>query len=84
VVATDAGGIPEVVAHDVTGLVVPAGDAAAMGEGIARVAGDSELAARLSVGGRERAQRYSMSEVVARTAALYERVLSDSRSRGAR
>lgn len=77
VVATDAGGIPEAVAHDVSGLIVPAGDAAAMGEGIARVAGDRELAARLAAGARERAPRYSMSEVVARTAALYERVLFD-------
>jgi glycosyltransferase involved in cell wall biosynthesis len=84
VVATDAGGIPEAVAHDVTGLIVPAGDAAAMGAAIARVAADGELAARLSAGAGERAPRYSMNDVVARTTALYERVLSDSRARGTR
>jgi glycosyltransferase involved in cell wall biosynthesis len=84
VVATDAGGIPEAVAHDTTGLLVPAGDAAALGEAIARVAGDRELAARLAAGARERAPRYSMDEVVARTLALYERVLSAPRSRGMR
>jgi len=80
VVATDAGGIPEAVVHEVTGLIVPSGDAQAMGEAIARVASDRELAARLAAGARERAPRYSMDEVVRRTAALYERVLSGSRS----
>jgi glycosyltransferase involved in cell wall biosynthesis len=84
VVATDAGGIPETVVHEVTGLIVPAGDAQAMGDAIARVAGDRALAARLAAGARERAPRYSMDEVVARTTALYERVLSASRSRGER
>jgi len=84
VVATDAGGIPEVVMHGVTGLLVPAGGAAAMGDAIARVASDRDLAARLAAGASERAPRYAMEEVVTRTAALYERVLSASRSRGTR
>jgi glycosyltransferase involved in cell wall biosynthesis len=84
VVATDAGGIPEAVAHGVTGLLVPAGDASAMGNAIVRIASDRELAARLSSGARERAPRYSMDEVMTRTLALYERVLSASRSRGTR
>ncbi len=86
VVATEAGGIPEVVRHGETGLLVPVGDAPAMGEAMARILGDGELAARLSAGARARVERYSMSEVVERTAALYERVLSAPRSasRGAR
>ncbi|HEU6451777.1 MAG TPA: glycosyltransferase [Gemmatimonadaceae bacterium] len=84
VVATDAGGIPEVVVHGETGLLVPIGDARALGDAIARVLADGELAARLTAGARARAPRYSMEEVVACTAALYERVLSESRvgSRG--
>ena len=85
VAATAAGGIPEIVVHGETGLLVPAGDAEALGEAIARIAGDRELAARLSAGARERAPRYSMDEVVGRTIALYERVLfSSARPRGAR
>ena len=84
VVATDAGGIPETVVHEVTGLIVPVGDARAMGDAMARVASDRLLAARLAAGANERAPRYSMDEVVARTTTLYERVLSASRSRGER
>ncbi len=80
VVATDAGGIPEIVVPGETGLLVPVGDHRAMGNAIARVLADRELAARLAEGARARAPRYSMAEVVARTAALYERVLSESRA----
>jgi glycosyltransferase involved in cell wall biosynthesis len=79
VVATDAGGIPEIVLPDETGLLVPVGDDRAMGSAIARVLADPELAARLAEAARARAPRYAMDEVVARTVALYERVLSESR-----
>jgi glycosyltransferase involved in cell wall biosynthesis len=81
VVATDAGGIPEIVMAGETGLLVPVGDHRALGEAIARVLSDRELAARLTAGARALAPRYSMEEVVARTAALYERVLSEPRAR---
>lgn len=84
VAATAAGGIPEIVVHGETGLLVPPGDAEALGEAIARIAGDRELAARLAAGARLRAPRYSMDEVVERTIALYERVLFSARPRGAR
>lgn len=80
VVATDAGGIPEVVVHGETGLLVPIGDARALGEAMARVLGDGALAARLAAGASARAPRYSMDGVVARTMELYERVLSEARA----
>lgn len=81
VVATTAGGIPDVVARDESGLLVEPCDPEALGEAIARVACDRELASRLSVGARERAPRFSMRVVVARTTAVYERVLAGSGSR---
>lgn len=81
VVATEAGGIPEIVVQEETGLLVPVGDAPALGEAIARVLGDGALAARLAAGALARAPRYSMDDVVTRTAALYERVVSESRPR---
>ena len=40
VVAQDTAGVPEVVQHGVTGLLTPAGDAAAFAEAIARFLGD--------------------------------------------
>jgi glycosyltransferase involved in cell wall biosynthesis len=84
VVATTAGGIPDVVARDESGLLVEPCDAEALGEAIVRLACDRELAARLALGARARAPRFSMREVVARTTAVYERVLGASGSRGAR
>ncbi len=83
VVATTAGGIPDVVVQGETGLLVEPCDAEALGEGIARVACDRELASRLARGARERAPRFSMREAVVRTTAVYERVLAASGLRGA-
>jgi glycosyltransferase involved in cell wall biosynthesis len=51
-VATAVGGVPDVVVPG-TGLLVPAGDHAALAEGLARLAGDPEL--RREMGARARA-----------------------------
>lgn len=80
VAATAAGGIPEVVVHDETGLLVEPRDAEALGAAIARIAEDRELAARLGAGARARAPRFSTDDTVARTLAVYERVLSPAAS----
>jgi glycosyltransferase involved in cell wall biosynthesis len=57
VVASDAGGLPEVVEHGVTGLVVPRGDASALANAIAELLADPERRRRMGVAGRERALR---------------------------
>ena len=38
--ASDAGGLPEVVEHGVTGLIVPRGDSAALAEAIGSLLAD--------------------------------------------
>jgi glycosyltransferase involved in cell wall biosynthesis len=57
VVATDAGGLPEVVEHGVTGLVVPRGDAAALADAIGSLLEDPMRRRRMGLAGRERALR---------------------------
>src|SRR5882724_4336611 len=57
VVASDAGGLPEVVEHGVTGLIVPRGDATALAEAIGSLLADPVLRARMGRAGRERALR---------------------------
>jgi glycosyltransferase involved in cell wall biosynthesis len=47
VVATRHAGIPEIVSHGVTGLLVPESDPAALAQGILAVRGNNELAGRL-------------------------------------
>jgi glycogen synthase len=48
VIATRVGGIPALVAHDVNGLLVPPGDAAALAAAISRVLTEPGTAARLA------------------------------------
>ncbi len=53
VVATAAGGIPEIVADGESALLVPAGDAARMAEALDEVLTSPELSQRLAARGRE-------------------------------
>lgn len=72
VVGTAAGGIPEVVTHEVTGLVARDGDAADLAAQIGRLLADPELRARLVEQGREHARRnYDCASAAARFIALY-------------
>jgi glycosyltransferase involved in cell wall biosynthesis len=61
VIATDAVGAVAggLVRHEETGLVVPAGDAAALSAALTRLHGDPELRARLGAAGREAVRAYS-------------------------
>ena len=88
VVATDTGGIPEVVADGETGLLVPfdsdgAGGprdpirfAADIAERVNRLLADPGLARRMGQAGRRRAvEEFSWSTIASETAALYAELL---------
>ncbi|WP_369258687.1 glycosyltransferase family 4 protein [Geodermatophilus amargosae] len=75
VVASDVGGIPEVVRDGVTGLLVPPGDVDALAAALDRVTADPALRARLSAGARARSADYAWPALSARVAAVYERLL---------
>ncbi len=82
VVASNVGGIPEVVADGETGLIVPyaAEDGAGFERGIAeavnRLAADPELAAAMGRAGRERAvQAFAWDAIAAQTVELYRSLL---------
>lgn len=57
VVASDAGGLPEVVEDGVTGLIVPRGDSAALAQAIGALLADPQRRRRMGQAGRERALR---------------------------
>ena len=57
VVASDAGGLPEVVENGVTGLVVPRGDSRALAKAIGSLLADPERRRQMGQAGRERALR---------------------------
>jgi glycosyltransferase involved in cell wall biosynthesis len=76
IAATRAGGIPDVVEHDVTGLLAPVSDARALGENIAKLLIDRSLAQRLGAAARARAAEFSVERMAARTLAVYDRVIT--------
>jgi glycosyltransferase involved in cell wall biosynthesis len=75
VVATETGGIPEVVEDGVTGLLVPPRDHRAMAAAIVRLLSDDELRRRMGEAGRARVgARFTVERMIAETAAVYARV----------
>ncbi|TLN23342.1 glycosyltransferase family 4 protein [bacterium] len=72
VVVTDAGGIPEIVDDGVDGLVVPAGDPAALAGGIIRLLGDGKLREKLACSGRAKAlAKFSAKAMMEGNLAVY-------------
>jgi glycosyltransferase involved in cell wall biosynthesis len=55
VIASSVGGLPEIVAHGETGLVVPAGDAEVLAEAMVELGSDLGRAGAMGAAGRERA-----------------------------
>ena len=66
VLATRTGGVAEVVRDGENGLIVEAGDAAALAAAIARFFGDPELAARLRANAARSVARYGPDEIYGR------------------
>lgn len=64
VVATTAGGIPEVVADGQSGLLVPPADEAALATALLRVCSDAALRTRLSLGARSHGRKFLAAAMV--------------------
>ena len=72
VIASDVGGLPEIVAAGETGLVVPSGDPASIARAIVELARDPQRTAALGAAGRQRAlSAFSQVRCTERTEALY-------------
>jgi glycosyltransferase involved in cell wall biosynthesis len=74
IVATRAGGIPEVIDDGVTGLLAPVEDPETLGAHVAAVLADPALAERLGKAARSRANDFSVERMTDLTQAVYERV----------
>lgn len=77
VVATRAGGIPEIVHHEESGLLCPVGEAGCLAEAVSRVLTDSSLRERLVRGGAEVLRAHHPSEVARATLHEYKAVLQE-------
>jgi glycogen synthase len=74
VVATDIGGIPEVIRHRETGLLVPPRDPATLASAIAEVLADSQLRDQLVSRAQAFARRYRIGVLAPRLLRIYEDV----------
>ena len=72
VVTTNAGGIPDIVTHERTGLLVQRGDYQAMAECALRLLRDAELARAITVQAFEECHKYGWDAVRGKWLDLYE------------
>jgi glycosyltransferase involved in cell wall biosynthesis len=78
IVATRAGGIPEIVEDELNGLLVPVRDHHALAAAIVRALKDPSLRTRMGEAGLARAnERFTVERMVSETAAVYARVASE-------
>jgi phosphatidylinositol alpha-mannosyltransferase len=82
VVATDISGYRLVVAPGETGLLVPPGDAAALGDALVAVLGDRARGRALGEAGRARARAFSWERVTARLLDVYAEALGERPNAG--
>jgi N-acetyl-alpha-D-glucosaminyl L-malate synthase BshA len=75
VVATNVGGVPEIVEHGKSGVLCPLGDLDALAEGVLRIAGDRAAWERYSAAAAAGALPYAKDVIVSRYEALYEETL---------
>jgi glycosyltransferase involved in cell wall biosynthesis len=74
VIATPVGGVPEIVTHEVNGLLVPPGDVEALAAAIVRLMSDPQLRERLGRAARDTvAARFSLDSAVERLLGIYRR-----------
>ncbi len=78
VVATNAGGIPEIIEHEKTGLLVPPRNARALAEAIVDLLTHPEKAERLALAGQKRAMdKFTADRMVEGTIAVYQGLLKN-------
>lgn len=77
VIATSVGGIPHLLHHEETALLVDNEDVSAMARAVVRLLTDAELVGRLSRNGRALAERCAWSEVRGQWEALFREICAD-------
>lgn len=81
-IVSDVGGMPELVEHERSGLVVPPKDAPALAAAVRRLAGDVQLRRNLGAAARERiAGPFHFRHTVEKTLAVYRRLAEPEKNR---
>ena len=78
IVATDVGGIPEVVRHNKNGFLVSPGDSGALAEAIIKLLRDKELSRKMGEEGRRQInERFSAKKMVDDIEGVYQEMLKE-------
>jgi len=75
VVATQAGGIPELVHHELTGLLAGVGDSLALSKAVIRVLEDEKLRQNLIINAAKVPARFDKKVIANKTAEVYQSVM---------
>ena len=78
VVTTDAGGVPYMVTHEQTAMIVPRGDHRAMADNAIRLLENPDLAFRLTRAGRASARQFTWPEVRAKWLQAYSELSGET------
>jgi glycosyltransferase involved in cell wall biosynthesis len=81
VVAYRHGGLPEMIEHDQSGLLVPPNNRAALAEALTHLLSNEPLRQRLSEGAKKRAAMFDIEYHIARLLALYQQVIGKATQR---
>ena len=76
VVAFAVGGVPELIAHEEEGLLVPAGDVGALSRSILRILDDPPLSDRMTAAARRKMEGFTLSAHVETLKEVYRDVLA--------
>ncbi len=74
VAATAVGGVPQLVEHEASGLLVPPGDTAALADALARLARDPGRRQEFARAARERAATFGSDRMIGAYAELFQRL----------
>lgn len=77
VVATQAGGIPEMVIHEETGLLAPIGNPEALGKAVLRLLENAEIRNQIIKGAAHKVEDFSKEKMAERTLGVYQRGLEN-------
>ena len=76
VIGTAIGGIPELIDHEIDGLIVPVADSDALAEAISRLASDQELSVSMGRAGRQKIElNFNRESHLSKVREIYDRVL---------
>lgn len=77
VVATRAGGIPEMIIHEETGLLADVGDAGSLAAELTRILDDRKLRETVTQNAQKHLKKFTVNEMVRKTTSEYQNILNN-------